>query len=348
MKMADRLARSFPYAFARVSAMKARLIAKDEYHKLLRMDLAGITRYLQDSDYKEPITELSATYQGIELVDQALKADLTKVYSKLRRICPEEVVAVVDLYLERADMQNLKIVLRALFSNVKEEEFTYLLEPWGKYDEGHYRALFNLGAIDEALKRSGILSEKDAREAYETYKSSTRMIELENYLDMAYYNKAIQGALSLKMHGRAFSDFLLEEIDVLNIKNLLRFKSEGLEPAQIVRHIIPGGLRLRETQLKKLAGAESEDSLRSSLARTYYGKVLDFKGKITDIELELKKYHLRSGYLKSHQNPLSIEGILSYMLSKELEISNLRTIVKAKHLDIDPGFVEKSLMVMAK
>jgi len=146
--------RTFPYAFARVSAMKAKLIRKEEYHKLLKMELASLTRFLSESEYKDQITKLSAKYSGILLIDLALRNNQEETYQKLRRICPNQVVEVIDLWLRKSDFQSLKVVLRGIYSNSNPSEVAQLLEPVGKFDRTHYEELLETGSVSKALKES--------------------------------------------------------------------------------------------------------------------------------------------------------------------------------------------------
>jgi len=338
--------KTFPYAFARVSAMKAKLVQTEDYHKLLKMDLAGITRYLQESEYREAITKLSGTYEGLELLDQALRMHEEQVYGKLRRICPPEVQQVIDLYLLRSDFQNLKIVLRGLYANATKEEVTSLLEPVGKYDATHFEELFAAGSVQKALVQSKIVTEREVKDAYDRYQSSSRLIELENELDKLYYRKSMEGAVKLSGFSSAFRRFLLRDIDVLNIRNLMRFKAEELKPEEIEDLLVYEGLRLNKKSLRALAGKESLEALYAQLRKTYYSKHVKFEGDIVAVELGLMKYHMKRAFISQSKGLLSIGTILSYLMRKFIEIRNIRSLVKSKHLRIDASYVESNLLVI--
>lgn len=340
--------RTLPYTFARISAMRSKLIARSEYMKLLKMDLNSITRFLQESEYKDPITKLSTKYEGIELVDHALKRSLVTTFDKLRMISPESVVEIIDLYLGRWDFQNLKVVLRGLYSNAEQEEVMALIEAVGYYGKDHFKKLFETGSVWDALKKSKIVSEKEIKKAYEEFEKSNRLIELENTLDHMSFQKAVDGAELCPEYGIVFKQFLLRDIDIVNIRNLLRYKREGLDPQTIMEYMIVQGQRLNKKTLEKLSKTDSVETLLGRLKKTYYGKFIDFSDKKTlvDIELELQNFNLKNGSLTSHQNPMSISSVISFMMSKMLEIKNLRSIVKSKHLGIEEDFVEKKLLVI--
>ncbi len=338
--------RDMPYAFARVRAMKGRLFSADDYHKLLKMDISSATKYLQDSKYRDSITSLTSEYEGLELIDQALKMNAIKVFNKLRRICTRDVTEVIDLYLGRSDFHNLKVVLRGIYSNAAKEEVIPLIEPFGRFGQEHFERLSELRSVDAALENSGFLRKREQAAARRIFESSKRLIELENYLDKLYYEHTLANAVLLPDHGLDFRKFLLMEIDIVNIINLLRLKSENIEPERIRDHLIFSGQCLRKRVLISLSKAESVEALCRHLARTYYGKHVDFSGRISSIEISIKRFHLIRARMASHQNLLSVSSILSYMLAKLAELRNLRSAVKAIYLGFDVGFVEKELLVV--
>ena len=106
------------------------------------------------------------------------------------------------------------------------------------------------------------------------------------------------------------------------------------------------GLRINKMDLKRLSGKDSIEALYNELKKTYYGKHVKFEGNITDVELQLKKYHMKNSALKNYKNPLSFVNILSYMMRKVVEVKNIRSLVKSKHLGIDADYVEKKLLVI--
>ena len=53
---------NYAYATARVKAKKSQLLTKDNYPKLLMMDLNEIGRFLGETQYKAEMTELGSRY----------------------------------------------------------------------------------------------------------------------------------------------------------------------------------------------------------------------------------------------------------------------------------------------
>ncbi|MGM5487538.1 MAG: ATP synthase A1 subunit C [Nanobdellota archaeon] len=334
-----------PYTYARVRAMRAKLIRTEEYHKLLKMDLNSITRYLQDTQYKDSLTKLSSEFQGIELVDMALRREQYRTFNKLREISPQSVVKVLDLYLGRFDVHNLKIVLRGIYSGASRDEVFKLLEPIGKYWKEYFMELHDLQSIRKVLENNRIIPLKHLEQAYESFKEKNSLVDLENQMDKIFFMESVKGANQLEAYGTRFRNFLLMHIDVMNIKNLLRFKREGLTAQQIMSYMITSGRRLNKEYLKKLSQTDSMETLIKELKGTYYGSRVDFSTDVFATEMNLARFMNRQALLRSHQNPISIESVLDFTMAKTTEIRNLRSIIKSKHLGLDPEYVEKNLLI---
>ncbi len=338
---------SIPYTYARVSAMRAKLIDRHDYDKLLKMDLNSLARYLQDSEYKDSITKLSTRYSGVDLIDQALTMNMVKTFDKLRKISPARAVPVIDLYLGRWDFQNLKVVLRGIYSNVPEEEVSDLIEAVGNFSKEHFIQLFRTSSVKDALHNSKIVTEKDFGDAYDSFKQSGKLIELENLLDKICFMRQVKGTKLYGTYGLEFHKFLLRDIDLTNIKNLMRFKREGLDPQTIMKYMIVPGGKIREAELEKLSKSENLQSLLENLKHTFFSRYIRFSSKIpiSEIEITLQNQIIRASTSRMQKNPMSIVAVLTYMMKKLIEVRNIRTIAKSKHLGIDMDFVEDKLLI---
>ena len=63
-----------------------------------------------------------------------------------------------------------------------------------------------------------------------------------------------------------------------------------------------------------------------------------------DLEINFFKYLLEKSILMLHQNPLSIDVILGYMFAKEIEVRNLKILIKGKQLNLKEEFIENQLV----
>ena len=74
---------NYSYACARVKAKKSLLLEKDNYPKLLMMDLNEIGRFLGETQYKEEMTELASRYDGVNLIELGTSRNLARMYTQV-------------------------------------------------------------------------------------------------------------------------------------------------------------------------------------------------------------------------------------------------------------------------
>jgi V/A-type H+-transporting ATPase subunit C len=339
----------YPYTYARVSAMRGKLLDIDSYHKLLKMKSSEIAKFLQETEYKKEIDELAVTYSGIDLVEIALSKNLIKAFLKLKRISHESLKLLVEAYLRRMDIVNLKIIMRAKFTNAAVEEVEPLLMPVGDFDRKYFLELMKKESVEEIVQS---LKFVDLTEALRTFKEKNTLYDIENKLDHHYYESILEFTERIPEQGDLFKRFLKNEIDVLNMKILLRLKKENVDAKEIENYLFFSGRRLGSRELKKLAAAPSIEEMLEKLKKYGYSKVIEageqsFKkdNSLIDIEIELNRFLLDGAILLLHQHPLSIDVILGYMFAKEIEIKNLKTLIKGKQLNMEEDFIIKELVM---
>lgn len=91
---------NYAYAVTRVRAMKSKLLPKETYPRLLNMGIDEITRFIQESEYKNDVDELAMRYSGGDLAEHALNRNLALTYDKLVRITTGELNYLIVAYLK--------------------------------------------------------------------------------------------------------------------------------------------------------------------------------------------------------------------------------------------------------
>src|ERR1035437_4915353 len=74
---------NYAYAVTRVRVMKSKLLPKESYPRLLNMGIDEITRFIQESEYKNDVDELAMKYSGGDLAEHALNRNLAFTFDKL-------------------------------------------------------------------------------------------------------------------------------------------------------------------------------------------------------------------------------------------------------------------------
>ena len=344
---------TYPYLNTRVRVMKGLMIKKGEYDKLIKMSNDEIAKFIGDSVYKREIDELALNLEGATLVESALNLNASRCFRKLMRISSSVVEMLVRAYLTRYDVYNLKTIMRAKVGKASADDLRRLLIPAGSLNSSALESLIKKETVFDILKSSKIVQiDTDCLHAVDEFEKTGSLSRIENYLDKSYYNNLIELAKKMPKQGIYVREFIRTEIDFLNLKVLFRLIREKFPVNDIIDMLIFSGERLPYAKLLKLASSKDCDELYSSLEGTGYDKVIESsiddlrdKNELGSFEIAFEKYWLRKAGLMMNKHPLSIGPAIGYMICKDIEVRNLRMLVRAKALGLDEKFMSDSLVI---
>lgn len=329
--------------------MKSKLLGKEQLKSMLSMSPSEITRILQESDYGEEINQLGVSYQGLELIDHALARNTVRNMEKLRRISNETLQKVVDSYLQRYDIENIKIILRAKYLQQSSEEAKRMLVPAGIWKEQSLLKLLELPSIEVIVRHLGMPSDAYAIGLYH-FTTTQNLATLENCLDQWYYQQLADLSEHIRGEGQVFKRFLKEEVFIKNLLIVLRLKTQGAPAEEIVPQIIAinPAVKYLFQQIAACPWKETIMHIHDRKLKAVVEKSLkayEETGSLVTLEIACRRFLFERTTLLQHQNPLSIDVILSYIFQKEIEAANLRLIIKGKKLGMETSFIEEQLMV---
>ena len=343
---------SYPYTYVRTVTMKSKLFKKNDYDKLLKMEIHELTKYLQETNYGIEINDLTGRYTGITLLEHALTRNLIASFEKLKRISPDELHALIEVYLKRNDVFNIKTIIRAKFSGMSFDYSSPLLKSGVLFSHSQLQTLFSLEKIDLIIESLGFFDSKEKNSLLNDFHQRNSLLVIENALDKHYYAETFSFCASIKGGADFFKAYLSTEIDVINLKLLLRLKKEGFTTTQILEHIFYFGRELKEYQLLLMLKKDYEHLIPYLLKHKHFGKLIrEHHNQLLDkdltlFEIGLERYLLQKASLLLHQNPLSGEAILGFMLAKDIEVRNVTALIKGKQLEIDEHFLAEQLVVI--
>lgn len=340
----------YPYTYVRTNVMRTLLINKEEYQKLLKMSLNEITRYLQDSNYKNEINNLSTELKGPELLEIALNKNIKSSFEKLRRISPPELNILINKYLKRKDVEDVKTIMRGKYTNTNKKVILNSLQGAGTYSLDFFNKLLEYDDLIEVLKHSNLFDFLNFSNPIKDFEEKNSLVSIENKMDSLYFKEMLDFTKFLPVQGQLFKNFLHQEIEVRNLLTLVRLKNEKLDRNEIKNYLIFSGENEIDSKLIKLLDTDL-DNLMESLEKKDYSKILKNglnnlkeKNSLIDLEINFFKYLLEKSILMLHQNPLSIDVILGYMFAKEIEVRNLKILIKGKQLNLKEEFIENQLV----
>jgi len=344
---------NYPYACARVRAKKSLLLTKENYPKLLMMDLNEIGRFLGETQYNVEMGELASRYDGVNLIENGTSKNLARMYNNVLSFTNGELRTMVASYLERWDIWNIKTILRGKYYGATVEDIREDLVPAGRLTEEDLNALLATDGTAEVLESIQKLDWVDIpQEAINELQTSSRLSAIEDHLDRAYYRDLIKSINPKSRPEKLLLTYVGKEIDATNLLNLLKLKREGLPAERISPYLIDGGEELTRKELDRLVAIEGFDQLLQELQKlSFYGEVKDALEKIgttnslNDVALAIKRLQARQAEKFSHLYPLSVLPIIDYLIRKKIEVDNIRIIARCKESGLDPDTIKRLLVI---
>lgn len=352
---------NYAYANARVRVRRSKLLPRDTYPKLLKMDIPEIARFIEATEYGREIDELAAKFAGIDLLENSLNVNEERNYAEVRDLAKGEVGALVARYLERFTTWNLKTILRGKFWGAKPEEIQreLLIENREEYD--FYRTLIDvegagLGPVIDALSghHKGAAYHKVLKTVQQKVSDETMLLQhVEDALDRSYYANLLATIPPDSSDNQLFLQFVRKEIDIANLSILLRFEWRSDPSTRVLEFMIPGGLELGDADLRRLAEANTRAELLERLKEfKIHEEIREALEKaqeansLTPVLLALTRVKADFAQRFSYRNPLSVLPIINYLMRKHVEVRNLRAIARGKQSGLAEPDIEPLLVVV--
>jgi V/A-type H+-transporting ATPase subunit C len=339
------------YVTARVRHRRASLFDDEDYRKLLRMGPGEIARFMEETEYETEVNALGSRYSGVDLIEYALNRNLAEHFEDLLRWSTGPLYDQIARYLRKFDAWNVKTVLRGLYSEATPEEIESDLIPAGELAEGRLDALAASSDVEEVVEQlSDTIFGDDLADAFDEYERTGLLVPLENAVDRAYYSALVGEATTDDRATELYVEFLQAEIDFRNVRNALRIARSGadLDP---VEYFIPGGRLFDATEIRQLAGSETElvERLRASVYGDEIEQALDDledAESLLGFEQALDEALLEYSDHLSHVYPLSVCPVLAFVLAKEREVDNIRAIARGREAGLSEDEIERELVML--
>ena len=345
---------NYAYATARIKSKKSLLLTNDNYPKLLMMDLNEIGRFMGETQYKTEMAELASKYSGVDLIELGTSRNLAHTYRSIIGFCSGDLKEIVAGYLRRWDMWNIKTILRGKYSNATVEEIQEDLVPAGTLSEEDLNALLAIDSMSEIIETSARkLSIQVPADITLSLERDGNLAAVEDYLDFVYYQRLLASIDPNKKSDSQFLSFVKREIDIVNLRTLLKLKMDNMPGDKIKVYFIEGGSNeLSITELNRLAAIETFDNLVDELSKySFYDEIKNSleKAKTTrslyPVMVKLDKYLAKEAERFSHLYPLSVLPILDYIIRKKIEVDNIRIIARGKASGMDNEIIKKLLVI---
>ena len=256
-------------------------------------------------------------------------------YIEWFKLVPQDVMKTLRAYRVKYDIFNIKAALAGIVAAKRAK-----MIPMGViHNNGLLDELFNaesVGDIIQLLIKCKLEDYVPIMEQYKTYegkKSKLQFIEIVTKLDGEYYKNMLNMARGIK-DGSILTKAFGLVIDLTNLQIISRavIGGEGLQAAEFT---IAGGYEIADDTIREILSLKISD-MPTRLENTQYSDVAkeilisyDKTRSITAVDEIIEKHKFRM--LKEVLAPrvLSPLVLFWYLILKEVEIRNLRLILKA-------------------
>lgn len=302
----------------------------------------NLKRLIDTDDLKEALTSLNDTKYGQYLQKLDRPEDYEKVLSKMLLNSYKDMIKIspdknlVKYLEEKYNFHNLKVLVKEL---IQDEDYKSIYIDIGKID---------LVNIKRNLKED--IKTKDeylayAKKALDIYKENKDPQDIDLSLDKDFYEKRLEDAK--KLDYESLIKFTKERIDLTNLKALLRIKGQGQSIDLLEKALIDGG------NIEKNLFRDSLNAEKSSYPNLFFKEKIYSQVKEALEESDLNKTmqkiekiidnHLMNFAKESKKVSYGPEVIMGYLISREMEVKNLRIILTAKLNSLSREFMEERL-----
>ena len=330
----------YGYLNARVRGMSTRLLAGEVYPALLDTgDLESFAARLSEApNYRREIERERADAGGLDIhaVEAALLAAYAEDVRKVRQIGAGRPRALVDIFLSRYDLHNVRTLVRGVLRGRPADQIrrgTLPLGAFTKADLEELAAAGDLPALAATLVTWGMPFGEVLRGLLRQYSGEGDLLRFDSALDGAWYPWAIARATAIG-GGEDLAATLAAEVDLRNIVSLLKLARQGAEAAHAREFIIEGGT-LKRRLLAEIAEAQDLRAALDVVGRTRYGEALggvDFGGTATvsAVERLVERLLVRNFSRLFRKDPLGFPTMLGYLWRRHAEFTDLRLIARGQ------------------
>lgn len=311
---------------------EAKIIGTDHIDQIARAssveDVLSIVRNTDIGKYLEGIT--AKTFDDFDSALWLYFSDCLISLKGLQPI-PKDAIRLLEAYVSKYDILNIKSALQAINSGKKARSI-----PVGIiFNCGELEELFkaeNVDAVIELLNRCRLGNYAALLEDYREDDGIKSTFLIEAALNTVYFRNLLDVIQKVK-DATLLTKVIGITVDMINLKTIMRSVITNKE-TNILDSIVGGGYIVTDQLARELLSTPLTD-LTGKLENTPYYKVLqdvinsyELNKNVTVIDevIEINWFILAKEMLSPHV--LSLVAVLWYLVIKEIELRNLRLIIK--------------------
>ena len=319
----------FAYGSARIRSARSRLLKDSELRAFADQTYKDVIYQLEKKGYSE-LLDLKTEDFREELVQQTLRRQSMQALDKLSNHVPNGFKKFFSVLQNRHDYDFIMAVLRSktnpFYGRHIIEALFVRTKTFTKKDREDIEEM-SLNDFILRLKRTPYY---ELIAEYTEDINKGNLDEFERALNKRYFDELKSAA----RNDETLKAFVKLMIDNYNIRQGLSF-----ENAEFV-----GGGKLSKQRITRLSQAKDIEDIKSALEKTRYEPFIKECKTTFDIVKALFKIKKAFANKLLTQEPLTIKPFVSYYIHKELELKNIRTVLKLIHAKFEPKEIAEAVI----
>ena len=333
----------------RAHGLHTHLITRADYQAILKAkDAKSVSEYLMKGDYAKLLESVSAEYPIALSLTKAFHSLLVSRCYYLVKLAPKRSRRLLEAYLERFLVEDMKRILRAKHSERVVDKASLIPVPKG-YDYANLPAMIDAATLQDAVELLKATRYRSVADGLPIYEKHRLISVIEALIDRAYFDSELIPALRRLPGGGMVREMVGTEVDLMNIKTMADLKARRVT-ADAVRSLSFLPMRLEPEVLTAISGT-SVDSIPQLLSKTQYAAsahaIRDAlepgKDESLDHIVRQQVYNQTKSMMFPHFG--SFAYVFGYVREAEAECNNLVSIVTGKELGLDEARIQASLCV---
>lgn len=335
--------------YAKVHARMGQLLSLADWEALLAA--RDVTRFVEDlanTPYRDVVAYVQESRErrgpgGSEVlavaeIERGLRGHLARAFLRPLRFVPEQPRGLLRWRWRQFELENLKILLRAVKQGVPPERTWSALVPLGDVSELPWEQLVAMSSVSDVVERlAGTFFGDALQPALDRYRETGRLLVLEIRLDLAYYRRLLNLIEALTGRDRREAErFLGMLVDSENIRWAFRYRDfYGLSREEIMTFCLHRGVDVDPATIRRIVqGARVVD-----VVTEIWGDRLSNSGRLIDLpdaeaveqaERMVRRHLVEQAERIKGAYAMHLGGVLGYEVLLETEVHDLVTVIEGK------------------
>lgn len=319
------------YLNARVRSRRGQEVADAFFQQALKQSMPEFVRSLGETIYGPDLSG-----DSLADVDRAVAAHMARMVGDLPGLVSGELREMVSLLLMRADLINLKAILRGKASGQSAEDIRAKLVG-GTLPEVLLNALVQAPDAAGVAQLLQLPTHPLAKALRNAVARTQDPLELEVAIDRDFFTHLLEKARKLR-EGFLIAYFALE-IDAINLATAFKLQALGAQ-VNPDAYFVPGGKLVGSALFGRLVAGDL--SATEGLSGTPLAAVVGAQD-LNELERALRKVLLHKA-AQGGRDSLGAGLVLCYVRDKEWEASRIRLLARRAYYNLPAEAVEKEVV----